>query len=394
MHRHRRATIRHALCARWRRCTFLLAAALLAFFAVAGCSQSRPNVTVDAPHNEVHLTVPPPPGHFLNYDGGWLQIYYPPAERERVQPLINAADATRHDLRTHLGQNVLDSVRVYVARTPGEMAGYAPEGAPFPEYAAGVAYPSIGLVLLTLRPVHPNDRHDLGEIFGHELAHVALYDAIEGKRVPRWFDEGFAVHASGESSLDRLQTLWTSTLANTLIPLSNLDRGFSSDDTQVSIAYAESADLLRFLLRQQDRHRFAAMIDKIRAGKSFDVAMEAAYATDTASLEYEWREDVAKRYSFWPVLLSGTVVWIGIIGLFMVGWRKRRTRARATLARWAREEAREDQLARDVATSQPPRVHIVLAPSGSRATSPQLRPNIPDADVPKVEHDGRWHTLH
>jgi hypothetical protein len=250
------------------------------------------------------------------------------------------------------------------------------------------------LVLLTLRPVHPNDRHDLGEIFGHELAHVALYDSVQGKHLPRWFDEGFAVHASGESSFDRLQTLWTSTLANTLVPLASLDRGFSGDETQASIAYAESADVLRFLLRQQDRHRFAAMIDKIRAGRSFDVAMEAAYATDTSSLEYEWRQDVAKRYSFWPVLLSGTVVWVGIMGLFVVGWRRRRSRARATLARWATEEAREDQLAREIAPAPPHRVHIVLAPSSARSSSPQLRPSIPDADIPKVEHDGRWHTLH
>jgi hypothetical protein len=310
--------------------------------------------------------------------------------------LIEQADATRHDLRTRLGQNVLDNVRVYVARTPGEMAGYAPEGAPFPEYAAGVAYPSLGLVLLTLRPLHPNDHHELGEIFAHELAHVALHDAIQGQHVPRWFDEGFAVHASGEGSLNRLQTLSTATLSNSLVPLSGLDRGFSGSDSDVSIAYAESADVLRFLLRREDRHRFAAMIDKLRDGKSLDVAMETAYSTDTASLELEWREDVAKRYSFWPVLLSGTVIWVGIIGLFVAGWRRRKKRARATLARWAREEAREDQQQQVVHAEAPqaPRVHIVLASASNRASSPHLRPSIPDAEIPKVEHDGRWHTLH
>ena len=394
MHRPWRATVGSALFARARRWFVVLVATLAAMLALTGCSQSHARVTADAPRQEAELKLPPPPDHFLNYDGGWFQLYYPPAERERVQPLINDADATRHDLRTRLGQNVLDTVRVYVARTPGEMSGYAPEGAPFPEYAVGVAYPSIGLVLLTLRPVHPNDRLELGETFAHELAHVALHDAVQGKHVPRWFDEGFAVYASGESSFNRLQTLWTSTLANTLVPLSSLDRGFSGEETQAAIAYAESADVLRYLLRQQDRHRFAAMIDKIRAGRSFDVAMEAAYATDTASLEYEWREDVAKRYSFWPVLLSGTVVWVGIMGLFVLGWRRKRTRSRATLARWAKEEAREDQLARELTTAPPQRVHIVLAPSSPRSSSPQLRPSIPDADIPKVEHDGRWHTLH
>jgi hypothetical protein len=127
-------------------------------------------------------------------------------------------------MRARLGQAVLSDLTVYVARTPGEMSTLAPEGAPYPKYAAGVAYSELGLVLLTLTPKHPGAAHDLVEIFRHELAHVALHQGVSGRAVPRWFNEGFAVHASGESSLARLQTLWTATLAGDLMPLSRLDR--------------------------------------------------------------------------------------------------------------------------------------------------------------------------
>jgi hypothetical protein len=74
-------------------------------------------------------------------------------------------------------------------------------------------------------------------------------------------------------------------------------------------------------------------------------------------------------------------------------WRRRRARAEVTLARWAREEALEDARQRAARADVQPRVHIVLARS-SEPEVVELRPELRDTDVPKVEHDGRWHTLH
>jgi hypothetical protein len=348
----------------------------------------------DAPHAGDDVRVPPAPPSFNTYDGGWIRFAYPPSVRERVQPLIADADLVRSELQARLGQPVLRRVNVYVARTPGEMATFAPDGAPFPKYAAGVAYSKIGLVLLTISPVYPNSRHDLLEIFKHELSHVALDDAVDGMAVPRWFNEGFAVFASGESSFTRLQTLWIATLGDDLLTLDHLDRSFPTDPTDASIAYAEAADVVRFLMRDQERHRFNSLIDRIRRGQSFDRALNDAYGSDPTTLEYEWREEVAKRYTFWPVFFSGTMVWFGALGLFVWGWRRRRRRNKETLARWAKEEAAEDELKRRRERGEEQaRVHIVLSRASERA--PRLRGPIPsETDVPKVEHDGQWHTLH
>lgn len=343
--------------------------------------------------------IPAAPASFNTYEGGWIRFSYPPATRERLEPLIQDANRFRSEMQARLGATVLENVTVYVARTPGEMSTLAPEGAPYPRYASGVAYSRLGLILLTLTPKHSNAAHDLGEIFRHELGHVALFDAVGGAAVPRWFNEGFAVHVSGESSLARLQTLWTATLAGDLIPLARLDRSFPADSVDASLAYAESADVVRYLLRQQDRERFPAFVDRIREGQPFEAALSDAYGVGMDNLEYEWREAVAKRYSFWPVFFSGSVVWIGALGLFVVGYRRRRKRAEQTLARWSREEARE-AAARRSALEPGGRVHIVL-PSSSGEGPPELpapalpRPSASDGgDVPKVEHEGQWHTLH
>jgi hypothetical protein len=314
--------------------------------------------------------------------------------RQRVQPLIAEADHFKATLVARLRHPVLHHVEVRIARNHREMATLAPEELPVPRYASGVAYSQLGLILLSIEPRYPNSHHDLAEIFRHELAHVALHDATDGKGVPRWFNEGFAVHVSGESATTRLQTLWSATLANRLLPLGQLDRSFPSDPVRTDVAYAQAADVVRFLVRHQDRDRFAALFARLRRGQSFDSAVVDSYGVDLDTLESEWREDVAKRYTFWPVLFSSTVVWTSMIGLFVWGWRRRKRRDKVTLARWAREEALEDarrvQRAQDEEGDEPPaQLHVVLARRGTRPSAPSA----PD-EVPKVQHDGDWHTLH
>jgi hypothetical protein len=359
----------------------------------AAAVESAPH---DAPRlGSGRLSPTPPPNGFNAFDGGWIRFYYHPSIRERVQPLIEESTLIRRELTERLGTPVLSNVRVDIARTPGEMQTLAPPDAPFPDYAAGVAYSEIDLVLLTIAPVHPTDQHDLVQVFRHELAHIALSDAVGGQHVPRWFNEGFAVLASNETSFTRLQTLWTATIAETLIPLERLDRGFPADESTASIAYAESVDVVRFLVREREQYRFHGLVERLRGGEAFNSALLGSYSIDLAQLEQEWREDVAKRYTFFPVLFSGTVIWAGILALFVWGWRKRRARMKTTLKRWAHEEAREDQLRARASRMQAERVHIVLARAPQEPSLPPAPPPPPhEAEVPRVQHEGQWHTLH
>lgn len=374
------------------------------FAAPAAAVTGEPGSAVlqrDALDAEGATEIPPPPDGFNTYDGGWIRVAFPPSKRHRIQPLIHEADAFRERLRELFGYPVLNHVSVYVGRTPGEMATLAPPNNKFPKYAEGVAYPGLGLILLTIDPKDPNTQHDLGEVFRHELAHIALHEALEGRHVPRWLDEGFAVHLSGESALDRMQTLWTATLAETLMPLTQLDTSFPDDSVGTPIAYAQSADVVRYLLRTRYSQRFIAMLRRVRSGQPFGSAMADAYGFEVYgvgenSLEDEWRRDVAKRYSFWPVLFSGSMVWIGALGLFVVGYYRRRKQQRVTLDRWAVEEAAERQQA--LAQVPSGRMHIVLAPKEAPAADAPVVPEFKkpgrEMDVPKVEHEGSWHTLH
>jgi hypothetical protein len=332
------------------------------------------------------IVIPPLPDTDQVRDLGWLRIAYPPSAHERVQPLLDEADDVKAQLADELGQPVLlRPIEVRIARSPEDMAALAPREIPPPTYASAVALPGLRLVLLSMRAPVSEEGTNLPELFRHELAHIALDDALGSKHVPLWFNEGFAVHASNEDPYDRLQALTGASLSKSLLPLSDLDRNFPSDHYEVSVAYAESADFVRYLLRQADRGRFAAMIDRTHRGEEFDRALTDAYGTDARRLEYEWREELAKRYTFWPVLLSGSLLWVLVLGALAVGLLRKKRRDKATLARWEREEREEaEEAARRAAIvaaiqTDPP-------PAGdARAINP---------NIPKIEHEGDWHTLH
>jgi hypothetical protein len=307
---------------------------------------------------------------------GWLKLAYPVSVEARALELLEQADAMKGELSSWFGQSVLDHVEVRIARSPEDMATLAPIGYPPPRYAVGVAYGALHLVLLSMREPHTAEAADLREVLHHELVHVALEDATQGHHVPRWFNEGLAIFASGEAWTTRVHTLWDATLSKTVLPLSDLDRGFPDENQQVSIAYAESADFVRFLLRDEDRARFGSLIERVRKGTPFDRALSDAYGSNTRKLEYEWREELDKRFSFWPVLMGSSTIWAIIMGVLVVAYVKRRRKAKETLARWAKEEAEEDRL----------RARLVEAVEPSLALVAR--------SVPAVQHDGEWHTLH
>jgi len=375
---------------------------------------------------EKDLGAPHIPADFSSYDGGWIRLSYHPSLKTKVDVLQREAATIKNELSALLGEQVLDQrVEVVIGRTPGEMETLAPSGVQFPRYAAGVAFSEAHLVLLTAASRYPGERHDLLEVFRHELAHVALHEAVGRRNVPRWFNEGFAIHASKEAETARLQSLWTATLAGRLIPLAKLTAGFPADADTASVAYAQAADLVRFLLRSDEAHRFESLIGRLARGQEFSQALSDAYATDPYGLEKQWREDVARRYTFWPVIFGGSLIWLAALGLLVAAYLKRRGRAQRKLAVWAREEALEDarqRLAQAVLGSAgnlmqgQGLVRIVVATSG--AASEGSEPSAQDHDrtarhdraaqqvalptgfrdalrpVPTIEHEGRRHILH
>lgn len=320
------------------------------------------------------VDLPPLPEDTVVEEHGWLRIAYPKGTESRVKDAIDQADDYKAMLADALGEDVLDRVEIRVARTPESMAELVPPSFAPPPWAVGISYASVRLILVSLIDPQSHEGTDVPETIRHELAHVALDDATQGHHVPLWFNEGLAIHFSGENSMTRTQTLWQASMSKSLLPLSDVDTAYPRDRYEVGVAYAESADFVQFLLRDPDRSRFSSLIERVRNGTAFERALADAYGSDLHRLEFEWREGLSKRFTIWPALAGGSFIWIASIGVLVLAWVRKKRRAKATLERWEKEEALEDALAR---VDEDP---------------------IPDAAMVKtkttVEHDGRWYTLH
>ena len=329
-------------------------------------------------------TIPPVPASYITANLGWLKISYPAVAKERVEPVLKNVEAMKADLTYALGVPVLEHLEVRIVPTVADMARLAPPSMPPPSYASGVAYSGMHFVLVSMMAPRGGDAVDVEEVLHHELAHVALEDAVKGHHVPVWFNEGLAISLSGERPLERERVLGSATLSGTLLPFADLDRSFPRDQFEVNIAYAESASFVRFLLKKSDHLRFVSMIERVREGTPFERALGDAYGADLRKLEFQWRGEMDRRYSVIPLLTGGGLIWVLVIGGLGYAYVRKRRRAKAILDKWEQEEALEDALrARRAAEAE--------ALAAAEGEDVLLRVSV---KAPKVEHDGNWHTLH
>ena len=327
------------------------------------------------------VTIPRVPSRYVTRDLGWLTLSYPPNAADRVDGIVKNADLVKGQLVAAFGVDVLEHVELRIVPNTAEMTALAPPEAPPPTYAAGVAYPRLRLSLITMLAPRGGEAVDVEQVFRHELMHLALEDAVGGRHVPAWFNEGLAVLFADENGLDRQRVLFNATISGTLLPLADLDRGFPSDHFDVNIAYAESVDFVAFLRKKSDDLRFARMIARVREGQPFERAITDAYGSDLRKLEFQWRGTLERRYSVMPILAGGGLIWVLVIGALGWGWHKKRKRAKAILARWAEEEAIEDAIA------------AAAVAESNDSFAELIRVSIPRAPT-KIEHDGGVHTLH
>jgi hypothetical protein len=322
---------------------------------------------------------PPIPVSFLSHDGGWIEFQYPPSARDRVAGIIAQADELRAELTEALGQTPLEGVEVRVARGTEEMSTLSPSGsAPLPQQTS-IVYPQLRLIVLSLSAADPVD---LASAFRLELARLALGQAVGGRSLPRWFNEGFAARFSREGEWARGWQLYRAVLRRRTHSTVELDRAFEKD-AQKELAQAEATDFLSFLLKPEKTAKFATAIERLRQGDDVASALGAGYASDISVLEREWRNQLGRQATLMTILAGVGLPALGLLVFALV--RAARRRRLAALRTKTRKPLRAK------AALDAPRVHIVLSRREERVEPALLAP---EPEVPKVEHEGQWHTLH
>jgi hypothetical protein len=230
-----------------------------------------------------------------------------------------------------LPDSVPEGVTAVLAHSP--VAFDRAAGGAVPEWRAGVAVPAAGLIVVPAgegpRILDPEGRRTLR----HEWAHLGLHAYLDGLRIPRWFDEGYAQWVSGGfdgRDAWRLRVL----LALGKAPsFDSLALTWPEARESARTAYLLAASAVGLLLEPAGERGLALFLERWRAGRSFEAALRTTFGVTPGQFEEDWRRHVRARYGWLLVLSRSTVVWALMAFLLLLLSRARRRRSRERLAR-------------------------------------------------------------
>jgi hypothetical protein len=252
-----------------------------------------------------------------------------------IQGTLDIAEEARTQMLAELGGDQRGpTIEVRFARNVEEMRSLCPR--PPPEWADAVAFSPENVIVISLTTSHHRPV-SYETVFRHELAHLVLRWLVADNQVPRWFNEGLAIMLSGELIMERIQLIWPVAARGDATPFRRLDRNFPEREFDANQAYAESADVVRFLARYHGRWRLQELLQRVHRGQPFYEAMSATWGMTEPDLEDAWRRDLRQRYSVIPSVTAGLTLWVMVGLLAVYAYIKRRRDIRRRIEAMADE---------------------------------------------------------
>ena len=187
-----------------------------------------------------------------------------------------------------------------------------------------------------------SDAGDPREVVRHELAHLALHEAL-GDRPPRWFDEGYASYAARELTRDDVLAANVALAFRGMPHLDELDDDFAGSSQTVQAAYALSYRAVMELAQLDTAHGLSRFFVNWKRTGTFNLAVRATYGMTSAEFEQRWRERTRRRFGVLALVgdftLAGAFVALLLGPLYIARRRRDRRRMAALVAADAAADA-------------------------------------------------------
>lgn len=283
---------------------------------------------------------------------GSFVFHYRPDEEKLVSYLSSLCQEIEIRVAEDLGLEKLDEIQVTIAATHDDFLALQPQGTKAQKWVAALAYPSQDKILMKSPRLLLGGQPHYEQIFLHEVAHIALDQASrrgphpETTRrdepqagempsgIPRWLHEGYAIHVAREWSPDREVRLTRAVLKGKIIPLGRLVGDFPEDESLALLAYAQSADLVHYLIHSYGKEAFHDFVVALGRGVRFGRAAREVLGEDFHALEEQWRNHLRRRYTWIPLLTSTGTLWFLASLVFLTAYVRKKWTARAKAARW------------------------------------------------------------
>jgi peptidase MA superfamily protein len=222
-------------------------------------------------------------------------------------------------------------------------------GPTVPEWGSAVAFPHANRIVMQGRRAGSRAGDPI-EVLRHELAHLALHEAL-GDVTPRWFDEGYASFAAREWSREDALRANLALVIRGTPTLDELESWFSGGATRAEAAYALSYRAVAELAALDQRRGLTVLFREWARTQKLDAAIRNAYGLTLAGFETRWRDRTRRRYgglaALTDITLGALLVLVAVLPLYLARRRRDRRRMAALVAadEAADRAARESALA-------------------------------------------------
>jgi len=174
---------------------------------------------------------------------------------------------------------------------------------------------------------------NLREVLVHEFAHLLIGSNIKAP-LPRWLEEGLAMHIAAESRFgDSLKLAYARFFGKT-IPLREISLNFPQDQHLLNLAYAQGYSVVSFLLQMKKTSLKDLLSGLARNGT--ELYWDSLFVKN---VEVQWVKWLGSKWrNVILIVTSSTIFWLGISFLFILAYTKKRRRAKLKIDQWQDEE--------------------------------------------------------
>ncbi|MCU0521481.1 MAG: peptidase MA family metallohydrolase [Anaerolineae bacterium] len=237
-------------------------------------------------------------------EGDNVAVHWVTGERSLMIQAVDVAEAALSRFKEALSTERLPSTSIYIYPSQSDLAS-AMQLAGF-DWAGGVAYPELGVVLVAIPP-SVEAPVAMQQDIPHELAHQSLYAWLGPQgyaSLPTWLNEGLAMAFEARPDPTRAVVLQEARRDSTMIPLAELCLPFPDDPQRAQLAYAQSERVVAYLRQSFGWSGLRRLILAYADGKACSAGLQEGLGQDLVALDRAWQVSLMQEQS--PVAAPDT----------------------------------------------------------------------------------------
>lgn len=265
---------------------------------------------------------------------GNVVLYCSPEDLKNGNKVISIIKEVFPKITKDLELSVMKRVTVFIAPSEEEFATIT--NSEIPEWGIGAADARRSIIFLK-SPRVTKPEINFRQVVVHELSHVLLGMALKGKKVDRWFEEGFAMYESGERRIRGAILLARVLFSGEILWLDEIDEVLNFRREKAALAYQESYAAVDYLVENYGKEVLSRIAGAIGEQKEMDQALLSAIGVGFQDFQTDWYHAMRRKYK-WYILIDFPVVLSTIfVTLFLIAFIVKRRQTQRKKKDWENE---------------------------------------------------------